>query len=197
MFYSFCKWLANMAAKIFFSVRYEGMENIPDGEGFILACNHQSYWDPVVIAWKIKAPLTFMAKSELFRNPIFGWIISHLGAFPIERGSGDGGAIDRAVGLMSQGKALVIFPEGTRSKNGKPGRARSGLAVVAAQTKANVLPCGVAFAGPLRFRQRITVRYGKLIPFQDLALENASPGEIKRASQMVMGKIIELVNIPS
>lgn len=195
MFFWICKKLTGLMMKICLSVRYEGLQNIPQGKGLILASNHRSNWDPVIVAQKLKAQLYFMAKVELFQIPVFGRILKWLGAFPVQRGKGDSGAIDWAVNIVENNKILAMFPEGTRSKDGKPGRARSGVALIAGQTKADILPCAVSYSGKLSFRKRIVVRYGKLIPFTELGMENSgSPSELKKASQLIMGRITELLD---
>ena len=180
--------------RFLFKMRYEGLENIPEKEGFILACNHRSNFDPIFIVHKVPAQLHFMAKIELFRNRLLGWLLSGLGSFPVERGSGDTGAMDRATQIVRDGEILAIFPEGHRSKDGKPLRARSGIGMVAAQTGANVLPCAVQFGKRLGFRCQVTVRYGKLIPNEALEVSADSPRTIRKASLRVMEDIVALLD---
>ena len=102
-----------------YKTRILNPENIPDlSGGFIVACNHQSYSDPPVLAGIFKGRFSFMAKSELFKNKLFAWLIKKCGAFPVVRGAKDSAALDRAVEDLKQNKIFVIFPEGTRSKDG-------------------------------------------------------------------------------
>lgn len=179
---------------IMFRVKVVGKENIPR-TGFILASNHRSNYDPPLVAIHILQQVYFMAKAELFQKKFIGWLMRGFGAFPVERGKGDTGAIDWARGVVERGGVLGMFPEGHRSPDGKPQRPKSGTAMIAGQTKADVLPCAVCCDGPMRFRSRVTVRYGKMIHAADLGFTGAatSPREIKAASHIIMGKIVELL----
>jgi 1-acyl-sn-glycerol-3-phosphate acyltransferase len=179
---------------ILYRVRYEGLENIPKDSGFILACNHRSYCDPLFIAHKLRQPIHYMAKAELFRNPVIAFILRGVNAFPVARGTGDRSAIDTAISIIKGGEVMGMFPEGTRSKDGQPLRPRSGVAIVAAETIADVLPCAVCFEGKLRFRTNVTVRYGKLIPAEKLGAQVDSRATIKAASRMIMDEIVGLLN---
>ena len=95
--------------------------------------------------------------------------------------------------LVQSGKVLAMFPEGTRSTDGIPLRPKSGAALVAAKTKADIIPVAICFEGKLRFRSRITVRYGKLIPNGELGITTGAPREIKTASKKLMARITELL----
>lgn len=188
-FYGFAKAVTGGILSLLFHMQYRGRENIPQEGGFIVACNHQSYLDPVIAAQKIPHQLRFMAKAELFKVPVLGFIIRHLNAFPVERGKGDTGAIDYAVDTLKNHHCLLIFPEGTRSKTGELLRPRSGVSVIAYRTGADVLPVSIAFSHGRRFRSKVVVTYGESIPFDELGLKEGTPTEIKGASRMIMGKI--------
>ena len=187
--------LCNLYLHLFFRVRFVGKENIPKNEGFILASNHVSNYDPPLVAIGMWQQVFFMAKRELFRKKILGLILRGLGAFPVERGKGDTGAIDWARDIVQKGGVLGMFPEGHRSPDGKPLRPKSGTAMIAGQTRSNVLPCAVCFDGPPSFRSRVTVRYGKLIHAEELGFtgDGMSPREMKVASRFIMDRIIELL----
>lgn len=163
--------LVRVAMHIWFNLKFEGRENIPKGQAFVYASNHRSYADPVLVTLAGRGRFSFMAKSELFRNKAFGWLIRALGAFPVERGSGDTAAIDQAIDNVRGGTNLLIFPEGTRSKDGRVGRGKTGVALIASKAKADVIPVGISFEGKLHFRSRIIVRVGKPIPAGTLAVE--------------------------
>jgi len=125
----------------FYNVSVEGKENIPSDKGFIIASNHRSYADPPLVAVTSRcSKFAFVAKEELFKNPLFGWLIRKLGAFPVSRGKGDMSVITNAVEKLEEGRILVIFPEGTRSKDGKLGKGKTGVALIAAKSKAVVVP---------------------------------------------------------
>ena len=180
--------------KLFYNFKIEGRENIPKKEGVIIACNHRSYADPVFVTMPMRKPVTYMAKEELFRNKFFAWFISDLGAFPVKRGAGDMQVIDDCVKILKSGKNLVIFPEGTRSKENKVGRGKTGVAMIAAKSGADVLPMGVVFEGEkLHFRSKVRLKIGKLIKAEELALTGDSPKELKRVKKTIMDAITELV----
>lgn len=159
MFY-ICKWLVWIAMKIAFSVKLEGKENIPKDTNVIFASNHRTNADPPLVSCGIKGKHSFMAKEELFKNKVFGWLIRNLGAFPVSRGKGDTGVLDTAVERLESGRNLVIFPEGTRSKDGKVHRGHSGAAVIAVRANKPIVPIGLVFGEKLKFRTKITIKYG-------------------------------------
>lgn len=130
--------------KLFFSINIVGAENIPKEGSFILASNHTSYLDPPILAVgcfiKRRRKLSFVAKEELFGNKIFAWYIKQLGAFPIKRNFGDISAIKESIRRIKKGRALVIFPEGERSDDGKIREGFPGIALLATKTKIPVIP---------------------------------------------------------
>ena len=176
-------------SRIAFRMRYEGLENIPQEGGFILSSNHQSNFDPVFLAHKVKQPLRFLGKEELFKNKFFAWVLTQLGAFPIARGTGDMDALATATEIVRQGSALVIFPEGTRSKSGKPLRARSGVAYVAGRANVGILPCSIDYKGKLAFRREITLRFHPILPVEELQIDVENPRTLRTASRKVMDVI--------
>ena len=105
--------------------------------------------------------------------------------------------IDDAVNILNSGRHLVIFPEGTRSKDGKVGKGKTGVALIAAKSGADVLPCGIVFEGEkLHFRSKLTLRFGKVIPAEEIAVEDVSPKALKAVKHRIMGAITELVEGP-
>lgn len=180
----------------FYNVKVEGKENIPKQPGFIIASNHRSFADPplVAVSASMMTRFAFVAKEELFRNKFFGWLIRKLGAFPVERGKGDMKVISDAVERLSEGKNLVIFPEGTRSKDGKLGKGKTGVALIAAKSQAVVVPTAVCYKGKLRFRKKITIKYGKPIMPEEIAVgEGINPRELKAVKKRIMGDIEALL----
>ncbi len=163
-------FLVRVAFAIWYNIKVEGRKNIPKKGSYIFASNHRSYADPVLVVICGRGRFSFMAKSELFENKAFGWLIRALGAFPVERGKGDTEAIDRAISRVQEGQHLLIFPEGTRSKDGRVGKGKTGVALIAAKAGADVIPVGINFEGKLHFRSKIVVRYGEPIPASRLAL---------------------------
>ena len=180
------KWLY----KIFYDFHIEGIENIPQDRPVVLAS--------VILTMPMKLPVSYMAKEELFHNKLFGWFIRKLGAFPVTRGAGDMSVIDDSINILRSGRNLVIFPEGTRSKDGKVGKGKTGVAMIAAKSGADVVPCGIVFEGEkLHFRSKLTLKFGKPIKAGELAVEGSSPRELKEVKKRIMGAITELVEGPA
>ncbi|MCH5194501.1 MAG: 1-acyl-sn-glycerol-3-phosphate acyltransferase [Oscillospiraceae bacterium] len=192
---AFVRYATILAYKIYYNFHLEGVENIPQDKAMVLASNHRSYADPVLLTMPMKLPVTYMAKEELFQgNKLFAAFITMLGAFPVKRGAGDMKIIEDSVAILKSNRHVVIFPEGTRSKDGKVGRGKSGVALIAAKSGADVLPCGIIFEGEkLHFRSKLTVRFGKVIPASEIAVEDASPKELKAVKTRIMDAIRELV----
>ncbi len=182
--------------RILFHVEIYGRENIPKAGDYMLVANHRTNFDPLFVVAGVKRnQVCFMAKAELFSNGFQRWLFKHLGAFPVERGKGDSGALDWAQTVVREGKILGMFPEGTRSKDGKPLRPKSGAAMIAMQTGTDVLPCAVCFGPELKFRTRVVIRYGKLLQNSELGFTPGanSPREIKDVSRRIMAQVVQLL----
>lgn len=154
---------------IMFRPKIIGSENLPASGGFILSANHVSNWDPPILATFIEREVCYMAKEELFKNPVFAAAIKALHVFPVRRGAADKNAIKNAVKVLKGGECLGLFPEGTRSKTGKIGNAESGVSLIAAMTKAPIIPAAIVntdkiFSAEVKF-PRLAVVYGKPIYF--------------------------------
>ena len=190
--YPFARAATYPLVRALFKISYEGLENIPEQGGYILACNHRTNFDPLFIAHKIPSPIAYLAKIELVKHPLAGPIIKSLGVVPIDRGSGDTGALESAALRIGEGSVLGMFPEGTRSKDGVPLRPRSGVAIIAGKTGTDILPCAVVFGKKLGFREAVTVRYGPVIPNSRLGIDLSSPSAIREASRLIMEEILAL-----
>lgn len=149
--------------KILYNIRAEGLDEVPRDTNFIYIANHRTNNDPPFIGCHIPGKLAFMAKEELFRNKLFATLIKILGAFPVSRGKGDSQVIDISIDRLNNGKNLIIFPEGTRSKNGKIGRGHTGAALIAAKSGKQIIPVGIVYGEDLGFRTKVTLKFGKPI----------------------------------
>lgn len=184
-----CKFILRLALRI----KCEGVENIPKEGSFILACNHIHFVDPAVLLAFFPRPIHFMAKAEAFKNKLAAWFLTHLNVFPVNRGRSDKSSVDYAVKLIENGHVLGIFPEGTRSKDLKPQKAKAGVALIARQTKADILPASVYCEKKGGIFRKITVRFGEVIKYEELGLEDeAATRTLREASDKIMGEIVDL-----
>lgn len=194
--YTIIRYIIFFVFKIYYNITLEGLENVPKEGGYIYASNHRSYTDPVIISLGVRKRFCYMAKKELFqKNIFFTALIKLMGAFPVERGKNNTQAIDTSIEKLKNGRNLVIFPEGTRSYDGKVGSGKTGVAMIAAHAGRDVIPVGIIFEGPkLKFRSKIIVRYGKRISAEELSFgKDASISELKVLREKIMDSIRELV----
>ena len=198
-FYGFVKTVFAPLFKVLYKLKFKGLENVPTdkNERYIVAINHTSALDPVFVAIpKNVPPLHFMAKVELFKNPIVAWVIEHLYGFPVRRGKGDTSAIEYGEKIIEEGHVMAICPEGKRvkDKDGVPQKAKSGVALIASKTKASVLPVAICCNGPIKAGKQVTVSYGKMLTLADMGLdkEETTVSDIKNAANLVMDNILAL-----
>lgn len=192
--YDILRPLGKLVNRTQYKIKYVGTENIPAEGGFILASNHMCALDPLFIAIGMeKRQLHFMGKKELFENPMIKWFLSTVNGFPIVRGGADSEAMNYAIRIVKEGKILGIFPEGTRSKDHRPGKAKSGVAVIAKAAKSDILPVSIYSSDEMKKHTKLTIRFGEVIHFDELRLNDESTRtEIKDAASFVMDKITGL-----
>ena len=179
--------------KLLFHYRVKGKKNLPKDGAFIVCPNHLSNADAMLVSVTQKRQIYYMAKAELFKNPFASAVIRELGAFPVDRGAGDGKAINTAEEVVKDGRLLGIFIEGTRSKTGEFLRPKSGAAVVAFQTKTPVIPvCVTPKNKKIKLFQRVTISWGKPLSLEELGLISGSPAELRNASRRIMDEIKKL-----
>lgn len=187
MFYRVCKGIVRFVMLFIFRIKTEGKENLPKEGGVIFAVNHKSDFDPVVAAICCPRQLNFMAKSELFKNKFFGALIKKLGAFPVHRDSGDVGAFKAALKILRDDKVMLIFPEGGRVKKGQKRRAKPGVAMIAQKAGVPVLP--VLIDGDYKWMNKITVKIGKPISFEEYRSRKLSGDEIQELADNILESI--------
>ena len=163
-----CRWIA----RAFFGLSVEGTEHVPERGPVILAPNHVSYLDPVTVGISLRRRVHFMAKKELFQNPLVGWFLRELQAFPVTRERVDPSTLKRTLSLLAAGQMVLMFPEGTRGDGRTLGPAKPGIAVIAARSGAAVVPVfhwgaeQILPRGTRRVRRgRLRVRFGPPITF--------------------------------
>lgn len=138
--YAFCRGACRIVTSVFFDLKVYGLHHIPADGGALVIANHASYLDPALIGVRIPRPLSFLAKSELFKVPVFGWIIRQCNAFPVRQGAGDKGAIDETIRRLQEGHLLTLFPEGQRSPNGTLQPIQRGVALIVKRAGVPIVP---------------------------------------------------------
>lgn len=177
--------------KVFYRYKFINNNSIPHEGAYIIASNHMSFSDPVLLGLGQRRRLFFMAKQELFKNKFFAGLIRALGAFPVERGAGDGKAIKTGEDLIKEGNVMTIFIEGGRTKTGKFMRPRSGCALVAQQMQVPVIPACITITGnpKHRFAKRV-IHFGDPLTPQQLGLTpDGDRRQLKNATNMIMDEI--------
>lgn len=187
MFYKVCRVIVRFVMLFVFRLKFVGRENVPKEGGVIVAFNHKSNFDPVVAGLSCKRPLCFMAKEELFKNPVFGTLIKALGAFPVRRGKGDIGAIKSSLKILGEGKAMLMFPEGHRIKDGRKVKAKPGVALIAQRAQVPVVP--VCISGEYKWMHKITVTYGKPISLEEYYGQKPEQEKIQQLADNVLDEI--------
>lgn len=177
--------------KVFYRYKFINNNSIPHEGAYIIASNHMSFSDPVLLGLGQRRRLFFMAKQELFKNKFFGGLIRALGAFPVERGAGDGKAIKTGEDLIKEGNVMTIFIEGGRTKTGEFMRPRSGCALVAQQMQVPVIPACITITGnpKHRFAKRV-IHFGEPLTPEQLGLTpDGDRRQLKNATNMIMDEI--------
>ncbi|HEY6118243.1 MAG TPA: lysophospholipid acyltransferase family protein [Candidatus Dormibacteraeota bacterium] len=178
VFYMFARGVAVLALKIVFKATAEGTENIPQTGAILMVANHQSYLDPPAVGGFVgKRHFEFLARASLFRFKPFAWLISLLNSVPIQDDQGDSGAIREILRRLEGGRAVLIFPEGSRSEDGQMHDFKRGAALVMRKAKCPVIPAAITGAyqrwpasekWPRLSGPPVRVKYGTVIPYDEL-----------------------------
>lgn len=182
--YPFGRGLIGAIIKPLYRIEVLGRENIPREGGVLICSNHIDNLDPPVVGVTSPRPIHFMAKAELFKVPVLGWILPNVNAFPVKRGVSDRESLRTALKVLKEGKVLGIFPEGTRSKDGKLGKGLSGVGFFALRTDCVVVPC--AIIGPYKAFGKLRVVYGKPVQMETFRNE-------KTSAEIVTDKIMDSI----
>lgn len=184
-FYSFIRGICSGILNLIFRIERIGTENIPKEGSYLFCSNHISFLDPIIIATIRMREFNFLAKEELVKIPVLGYIIKKLNVIPIKRGAGDIGAMRKSIDALKENKALIMFPEGTRSKDGKLQKGKDGVALIVKKSGCNVVPCAVV--GKMKIFSKIKVVYGTPIDMtayreekDNKVITNAVMSEIKK-----------------
>ncbi|MFA5069426.1 MAG: lysophospholipid acyltransferase family protein [Candidatus Omnitrophota bacterium] len=179
-------------ARFLFRLEIRGRGNIPSNGAFILASNHRSNLDPVILSVCIDRRLSFLAKAELFENNISRWILRRLDCIELKRSGEDKAALKKGIRVLRDGRALLLFPEGTRSRDNRLGKARPGISLFAFTTGVCVVPAyvtGTEKVLPIGSRcirpNTVRVTFGR-----PLYAEKGIPYEMRKAGYQVFADSI-------
>jgi 1-acyl-sn-glycerol-3-phosphate acyltransferase len=194
MTYHVAQIITRMILRMLFRIRAEGVENIPRDGGVIIASNHASLIDPPGLGCMIPREISYFAKKELFRVPLVGPFIAWANGVSVDREGGGATALKEMVRRLQDGWAILVFPEGTRTRTGQFGEPKSGAGMAAVMSGVPVVPCWIE--GSFRakpFRSRITFHF--LPPFRPQEIQADSKKEqYSLVSRRIMYDISKLYN---
>jgi len=195
LYYRVSKWLVRSVFKVLFGLKISGGENLEFGENFIFASNHISYGDPPIVGCALDREVYFLAKKELFVNRFFEWLISKYHAIPIDREGLDRRALTTVIGKLKSGESILMFPQGTRSRDGKLKKLKTGLGFIALKSRSNIMPLYVTGSDDLGAcflrRKKLRVRIGPPIRLD----RDYKPEDRKRDYRIISSMVLEEMRI--
>ena len=196
-FYKFAMTVMRLVMPLWYKIDADGMEYLPEEGGYLFVSNHRSMADPILIGVQNpKTQFCFLAKQELFSDGFIGWLLKNLGAVAIDRGTGDTNPLEEIEFRLQNGENALIFPEGTRSKDGTLGKFKTGAALIAAQTGVPIVPVGIFFDDDeLHFRSTIHIRYGQPFQIPQTDPKNPSPAVLKQVRQEMTKNVSALLTM--
>jgi 1-acyl-sn-glycerol-3-phosphate acyltransferase len=199
MLYAFGKTLSWLVAKLFGRLEVVGRENIPREGGALVCGNHVSYIDPPVLGAGAPRQFHYMAKIELFKIPVLGFLIKHVGAFPVQQRTADRHALKTAIDYLAKGECVAMFPEGTRMLDGKLGEPLPGVGMIALRARVPVIPAALINTAKLLpphsiffHFTRVKVIYGPPVDLTDL-YDQSGREAVEEAGRRIMSAIGELI----
>lgn len=199
--YMFCRIAGQLLVRILFRVKVSGLHNIPRTGPFLVSSNHISYLDPAVIGAFIPRQLHYLARESLFRVPLFGTLIRWCNSFPVRREQVSPATIRRALAVLRDGYGLLVFPEGTRSLDGKLQEGKVGAGMIAVNARVPVIPTllvGTDRALPVHARwirlKKVAVHYGEPVQVEGVRSGESRREAYQRTSDLIMDHIREMAN---
>ena len=178
-----------------FRVQIVGSEKLPQKRGCILCANHTSFLDVLIISTGLNRQVRYMAKNELFKVPLFGSLITALGAYPINRGGADVTSIRKTIRLVEEGELVGIFPQGTRCPGVDPRKTpvKHGAGMLAYHTKCDVVPVYIKTKNnKARFFQKTELIVGDVLPYESLNFDKGGIQEYKDATEKIFAAVCAL-----
>ncbi|MGH2773625.1 MAG: lysophospholipid acyltransferase family protein [Actinomycetota bacterium] len=202
LLYDVVKGVIKSVVKVAYRIEAVGVENFPEQGPVIVAANHQSFLDSIFIPVNLKRRMVYLAKAEYFDDWRYRWLYSRLGMIPLPRQSRGRAeaALQTAVGVLAEGGVLGVYPEGTRSPDGRVYRGRTGIGRLAHRSGAPVVPVGVSGSMKImpkgaRFPRpigKVTVTYGEPMTFEKYLGEPETPAVVRAITDEIMGRIVNL-----
>ncbi|MCC3144808.1 1-acyl-sn-glycerol-3-phosphate acyltransferase [Halanaerobium sp. Z-7514] len=189
--YKFISKIIYFVFKLFFRAKVRGQKNLPEEGGVIIMSNHISLLDPPLIASVLDRPVHFMAKKELFENPILRLILYIADAFPVDRESTDIKAVKKALNILKNGEVLGLFPEGTRGDESEVADLKDGSVMLAVRSRVPILPVGIK---NIKKKGRVTINIGEPFTMENFPKKRLSDQQRKEAGEFIKEKIVKLVN---
>ena len=199
-FFAWCSFRA--LCMLYFRWRVFHPERVPQAGPAILASNHTSYLDPFLIGAGLQRDINYLARENLFRFPVIGWLLRSWNAVPVDREGGGAAGLRAILDRLLAGRAIILFPEGTRSHDGKMQRARSGIGLTVIKSDAPVVPVRVfgtyeAYGRHMRLPlpRRVAVKYGEPMRFEALRTEaiSCSKARLKEIYQQLADEIMAAI----
>jgi 1-acyl-sn-glycerol-3-phosphate acyltransferase len=196
-FFGFFHYLSWTVYQMWFRGEVFGTENFPMEGPFLIASNHASHLDPPIVGSQVARQMRFFARKSLWNSKVARWWLDNVETIPVERDSGDIGAIKRVIQALRENRSVVLFPEGTRSPDGLLQKAKPGVGLMACKTGVPVVPCRVygsfvAFGKGMtipNFGSPVTVVFGTPIPASDYDDPTAGKARYEVAAQRIMARI--------
>lgn len=183
--YSFLRGIVTPIFKLIFGLKFVNPHNLPREGAYIIASNHISGIDPIIIAIGQKHRyIHFMAKAELFKNKFLNWFFLSIGCFPVSRGKSDVSSVKHFEKVVEDGDVMGIFIEGTRSKTGEFLKPKNGAALISYDTKTPVVPVCITKIGSKR-----VCHFGEAVSLEELGFENGGAREYREATRRIMEEI--------
>jgi 1-acyl-sn-glycerol-3-phosphate acyltransferase len=184
--------ITRICFKLIYKVEIKNKELIPETGPVLVCAAHHSILDMFFLGYKLNRWINWMAKEELFKNPVLSYVLKKLGAFPVKRGKGDVGSIKTAYKLLEQGEVVGIFPQGTRTKTleSQKARIKPGAAMLAVNTGVKILPAAVK--GSLKPFSRIKVIFGEPFRIEGDKDKKYTSEELRSISRDIMSRVFAL-----